>query len=201
MALRTYHEFARSIIDTLEMLGLTYAIGGSFASTAYGEPRTTVDIDISVELPLDRAAQFAQTFESLGYYVFLDSILDAAISSQPFNIIDAESGYKADIFLTGPTQLEQEVLASRQRIVYDEKTGAEAYLYAPEHVIIYKLKYYVAGHMPKHLRDISAMLVVQGQALDLTYIQHWADEIGAIEVWQLLLAEYEQRTGGLQTQD
>ncbi|OGO40457.1 MAG: hypothetical protein A2Z04_06110 [Chloroflexi bacterium RBG_16_57_9] len=77
MAPRTYHEFAKSVINTLETLGLTYAIGGSFASMAYGEPRTTADIDISVELPLDQVAKFAQAFENLGYYVFVDSILDS----------------------------------------------------------------------------------------------------------------------------
>jgi hypothetical protein len=35
----------------LESLGLQYAIGGSFASSAYGEARTTMDIDISL-IPL-----------------------------------------------------------------------------------------------------------------------------------------------------
>ncbi len=38
--LRLYREFAASIIETLESLGLQYAIGGSFASSTYGEART-----------------------------------------------------------------------------------------------------------------------------------------------------------------
>lgn len=32
---KSYREFAASIIETLESLGLQYAIGGSFASSAY----------------------------------------------------------------------------------------------------------------------------------------------------------------------
>jgi hypothetical protein len=34
---KSYREFAASIIETLEALGIEYAIGGSFASSAYGE--------------------------------------------------------------------------------------------------------------------------------------------------------------------
>jgi len=33
MASKTYREFAASIVETLESLGLRYAIGGSFASS------------------------------------------------------------------------------------------------------------------------------------------------------------------------
>ena len=47
--------------------------------------------------------------------------------------------------------------------------------------------------MPKHLRDIGAMLVVQGEALDYTYIAEWAERIGAADVWAEILAEYRRR--------
>jgi len=63
-------------------------------------------------------------------------------------------------------------------------------IYAPEDVIVYKLKYYLEGRMPKHLRDIAAMLVVQGDALDYEYIAEWAGQIGAAEIWSEILAEY-----------
>jgi hypothetical protein len=39
------------------------------------------------------------------------------------------------------------------------------------------------------------MLVVQGDALDFGYIAHWAEEIGAWDVWDELLAQYRRRTG------
>lgn len=194
MSTREYRAFARSVIEALESLGLTYMIGGSFASMYYSEPRTTVDIDIAVLLPLEEAGRFVEAFEALGYYVSLDSILDAAIHRQPFNIIDAESGYKADFFLIEPTELERSALARRRREIYDEETRAETYFYSPEDVIIYKLKYYLSGRMQKHLRDIAAILVVQGERLDFGYIEHWAKESGATEVWQQLSTEYRKRT-------
>lgn len=200
MASKTYREFAASIIETLESLGLQYAIGGSFASSTYGEARTTMDIDISIVLPESEMQRLVEAIQQLGYYVFLDSIVDALIQNMPFNIIDATSGYKADIFLVAPTPLDQSVLARSRRMVYDTTTNATARLYSPEDVIIYKLKYFLMGRSQKHLRDIGAILIVQGTALDYGYIAHWAQEVGATEVWNQLLAEY-RRTSSQSSPD
>ena len=123
-------------------------------------------------------------------------VIDAFVYRQPFNIIDTESGYKADVFLVDPdepTELERSAMARRRREMYDPDTGAETYLYAPEDVIIYKLKYYLSGRMDKHLRDIAAMLAVQGDDLDFDYIEQWTIRIGAVDLWYTLLDEYRRR--------
>jgi hypothetical protein len=190
MTSKTYYEFTTSIIETLESLGIQYAIGGSFASSTYGEARTTMDIDISIVLPESDVNKFVEAIQKLGYYVFHDAIVDAMIQNMPFNIIDASSGYKADMFLIGPTPLEQSILARSRRVVYDTATNVTAVLYSPEDVIIYKLKYFLIGRSQKHLRDISAILAVQGAALDYDYIARWSLEIGATDVWNQLLIEY-----------
>lgn len=188
-----FRSFLRSIVETLDRLGLLYAIGGSVASSIYGEARSTLDVDISVMLPLEQIMPFAEAFQALGYYAYGEAILDAVISRQPFNIIDACRGFKADIFPVDPnqpTEQERQVFLRSQRRVYDQADGATAELYAPEDVIIYKLKYYLLGRIPKHLRDIGAILAVQGEALDYDYIATWAERIGAAEVWDALLATY-----------
>jgi hypothetical protein len=74
-----------------------------------------------------------------------------------------------------------------QRHVYNESDGAAAVLYSPEDVIVYKLKYYVSGRIPKHLRDIGAIMTAKGDSLDRGYIARWADRIGAGHVWQSFL--------------
>jgi hypothetical protein len=43
-----FKSFLHSIVETLDRLGLLYAIGGSVASSIYGEARSTLDVDISV---------------------------------------------------------------------------------------------------------------------------------------------------------
>jgi hypothetical protein len=196
MTTKEFDEFLHHIIITLENLNLQYAIGGSVASSRYGEPRSTFDVDVSVRMSLNQGQRFVTAFQSLGYYVHLDDLVEALVYEQPFNIIDAESGYKADIFLIDPetpTELEQSALARRRREVYDPDTGAETYLYAPEDVIIYKLQYYLSGRIDKHLRDIAAMLIVQGDRLDFDHLQKWATYVGAADLWQALLDEYHAR--------
>ena len=194
MNIRDYRAFAQSIIDTLEDLGVTYLIGGSFASSHYSEPRTTVDIDIAIAIPFEQTGRLVQAFQDLSYYASLEAVVDAVVHEQPFNVIDGASGYKADIFLIiEPTELERSALARRRREVYDAQTNAAAWFYAPEDVIVYKLRYYLRGRMDKHLRDIAAMLMVQGGDLDWEYLDHWVRQVGAGPVWDLLVSEYQRR--------
>lgn len=195
MSTDSFRTFVRSIIETLERLGATYIIGGSVASSHYSEPRTTVDVDISVAIPFEETGRLIRAFQDLGYYADLEAGVDAVVHTQPFNVIDGTSGYKADLFLIlEPTDLERSALARRRREVYDPQTGAAAWFYAPEDVIIYKLRYYLRGRLDKHLRDIAAILMVQGDDLDWGYLDRWAREVGAGEVWELLLNEYRRRT-------
>ena len=46
--------------------------------------------------------------------------------------------------------------------------------------------------MPKHLRDIGAMLAMQGEVLDSDYVAEWVGRIGAAEIWTEILAEYQR---------
>jgi len=196
MPTEDFDEFLHSIITTLENLGFQYAIGGSVASSRYGEPRSTFDVDVNVRLPIEEAGRFVIAFQALDYCVYLDAVVDAFIYKQPFNIIDAESGFKADIFLVDPdepTELERSAMARRRREMYDPDTRAATYLHSPEDVIIYKLKYYLSGRIDKHLRDIAAMLTVQGDDLDSDYIEQWAARIGATDLWHALVGEYHRR--------
>ncbi len=191
-----YNDFASTIIHLLEALEIDYAIGGSFASSLYGESRSSVDIDISVIIPKEKFEPVVQAVEKLGYYVTWDSILDAMIWKTPFNIIDSSTGFKADLFLVEPaTPLEQSIFQRRQRRIYDPLSGNSAILYSPEDVIIYKLKWYLEGKMEKHPRDIVSMMLVLKDSLDFEYLEFWVNEIGAQEVWTKILQDYHRRLG------
>ena len=50
-----------------------------------------------------------------------------------------------------------------------------------------------SGRIDKHLRDIAAMLTVQGDDLDSDYIEQWAARIGATDLWHALVGEYHRR--------
>ena len=190
---KNFYEFANSIIATLETLNIRYAIGGSVASSTYGAYRSTNDIDISIEMTLSESERFINAFTALGYYVYMDAILDAFIWHTPFNVIDAKSGYKADFFLVEPTPLQMSLFQRTQRVPYDADSGAEAIMYSIEDVIVYKLKYFAEGKMPKHPRDILAMLDIHHDTIDFEYIAYWANETGVLDIWNEILEEHYER--------
>lgn len=52
---------------TLDRLGVAYFVTGSMASTAYGEPRFTNDVDIAIRATPDEAADVARAFPEPDY--------------------------------------------------------------------------------------------------------------------------------------
>jgi hypothetical protein len=57
-------------------LGVVYLVGGSFASSLYGIPRATQDVDIMADLKVPHAKSLAKLLEK-DFYVEVESILDA----------------------------------------------------------------------------------------------------------------------------
>lgn len=86
----------------LNQLGVRWMAVGSIATNAYGEFRTTLDVDVILVLAAEDAARFAQAFPETEFYCPpVDVIkLEAARPARGhFNLIDHETGFKADIYL------------------------------------------------------------------------------------------------------
>ncbi len=54
--------FLFQVLEVLERAGLAYAITGSWASTTYGLPRTTHDLDVVVALTPESASRLWDFF-------------------------------------------------------------------------------------------------------------------------------------------
>lgn len=189
--------FNRRLIDTLEQLGVVYAIGGSVAAMIYSEPRLTIDVDLLIDAPLEKLRQLVTEIQSWQIYVSpLEAIIETSLPyGMPFNVIDGSLGAKADLYIARNTGLDASALARRRRLPWDTQTGAEAWFLSPEDVILYKLSYYRQGGevAQKHPTDIAKMLAVTGPELDLAYIEKWAKEIGVADLWQALWDEYQRQ--------
>lgn len=61
-------EVAASITGVLEGLGVRYLIGGSLASSVHGEPRSTNDVDILVDLHTEHVEPSVEAIRG-DYYV------------------------------------------------------------------------------------------------------------------------------------
>ena len=189
-------EFAAALISLLHDLDLRYAIGGSIASSYYGEPRTTLDIDLSIQLAKSDAATFVAAFaaacEALDWYVSRDEVARAAQAGGSFSVNDGF--WKADLFVVGGDTYAVEAL-TRWRQGQLSLSEQPVWFLAPEDVIIHKLRWCAGELLDKHVRDITAILQMQAGRLDLALITRWAGEVGAGALWAALLDAYRRRSG------
>lgn len=179
------HELMQTAADFFEREGIPYRIVGSMASMAYSEPRFTNDIDILVDLREDQAAAVVGEFPPPDFYVSLPAIRDAIRRRQQFNIIHLPSGLKIDVILRKDTEFGLLDITGGQRL--KSEGYYDAWFGAPENLILMKLRYFQDGGSDKHLRDIASMLLIQGIAIDHSYIAHWADRLNVTAEWQMVL--------------
>ena len=178
-------ELLRRLALTCEQLGLSYAITGSTATIAYGEPRFTNDIDVVIDLPPDQIKPLLDAFPEPEFYVSVDAARAAVSRRHTFNVIQVTEGLKIDFYVASESEFDRQRL-SRARQLAVLPDGAVRFA-SPEDVILKKLQAYREGGSDKHLRDIVGVLKVQ-ESIDRNYISHWASRLGVESEWQLALS-------------
>jgi hypothetical protein len=188
----SYQDFVSLVIQALEAAEVSYMIGGAVAAWAWGEPRSTLDLDLVVNIPIESVNRLSKELEKRDMLVPADIILDNILETRadlPISAIHIYSGYKADLFpLREGDDLRASAFERRQRIDFGEPLG-EVYLHSPEDLIIYKLWYYSLSQQTKHLRDITSIVLTLDERLDYSYIEYWANQKGLAVLWQELLAK------------
>lgn len=178
-------DLLRLVAETLERLGIRYAVVGSFASGAWGEPRMTHDIDVVVELDVFDAQLICNAFGADEFYVSSTAAHEAVQNGRQFKLLHPASGNKIDFMVVGdsaraPAQLERCTLAP---LLSDQMIRVAS----PKDVVLGKLLYYSEGGSEKHLRDISGRIRTQAVAIDYEYLQENAWRLGVNEEWQSVL--------------
>lgn len=192
----SYDSFVLLVIAALEAAGIEYMIGGAVASWAWGEPRSTLDLDLVVNIPLDSIQHLANELKKRDMLVPGEIILDIILedrSDLPINAVHMHSGYKADLYpVREGDELRASAFSRRQKVDLGEPLG-EVYLHSPEDLIIYKLWYYSISQQTKHLRDITSIVMTLEDELDHSYIEKWAMDKGVINIWREILVKIESK--------
>jgi hypothetical protein len=174
---------AATVTRQLERLGIRYVIGGSFASSLHGEPRSTNDVDIVADLDQRSAVDLVQ---SLGpeFYADRDAAIEAVRSNASFNVVHVATAVKIDIFVAGTDALDQERLQRRQRVTVAAEDASESFFVdTAEDVVLRKLEWFRRGGevSERQWRDVIAVLRVRRE-LNHEYLLEWATRLGVADL-------------------
>lgn len=175
-------DFISLFVAPLEAAGISYMITGSVASSIYGEPRNTLDIDLVVLIQPAQIPLLPQLFPEDDFYLPPSDVV--AIESRReahghFNIIHHHTGLKADIYLSRNHPILPWALTHARRV---QTSTCVITVAPPEYVILHKLEFYRESGHQRHLRDIAGMIEQQG--LNLEFLELSIAQLGLQSQWQ-----------------
>ena len=188
--------FIREVLNALEVARVPYLVGGAVALWAWGEPRTTGDLDLVIELPIEAIGDLSRELEQRHMLVPVDIMLDLLLEDRadlPINAIHMVSGYKAEMFLLKPGDTLRQSGLQRRRLVDLGSSLGKVYVHSPEDLILNKLRYFRISRQSKHVRDIVSIIFYQRDALDMAYLERWIDALNLHAEW----LEIQQRVAEL----
>jgi len=168
------------VVKVFEKIGISYYLGGSVASSAYGIARATLDVDLVADLSAQHVNPLTEMLKS-DYYIDKEMILDAIKRHSSFNLIHLETMLKVDIFIIKDRPYDGVAFQRKRKDTLDEEQGAaEFYLASPEDIILNKLEWFQMGGKvsERQWHDVLGIMKVQRELMDKEYLRRWAAELG-----------------------
>ncbi len=184
------------VLEVFEKLNIPYYIGGSLASSAFGVPRATLDVDLVADIRPEDATVISQLLDD-EFFIDVDMILKAIQDRSSFNIIHLETMFKIDIFILKERAFDQMAFSRRVQKSLSEESSRKFIFATPEDIILNKLEWYQAGGnvSDRQWNDIIGVLKVQGRQLDFAYLRRWANKLGISSLLKRAIDEGEEVLG------
>lgn len=179
-------EFLRRVTAALDLNGVPYMLTGSVASSMYGIPRATNDIDIVVAPTREQLLSLVQMLQRVGLTVDEDSALTALRRCGQFNIIDFPRGLKVDLIVRKEREFSTTEFERRET---HEVEGTRLTIATPEDVLIAKLEWSRLGDSERQLEDAAGIVKMQGETLDFSYVERWVTVLDLRDQWLAVQAK------------
>lgn len=159
------------VCEKLESAGIPYMITGGSAVGFWGYIRTTMDIDIVIQIYGKQINTFLQDIEKEAY-VDIEEAKSSILNRSMFNIILNNTCFKVDIIpLDDKNDYELEKFKRRIKIKFHNR---DIFVTSPEDLIISKLLWgKSAGGAERQLRDSESIYKLNHGTLELNYIKKW----------------------------
>ena len=169
-------EIALLVGKAVESAGGTYFVGGSVASSIYGDPRSTNDIDFVLSLPLGRVFAFRDAL-GVDFELDVDMLRDALRRGSCANGFYLPVLTKIDLFGLGAEPYDV-IEFSRRRPMALGHHGELLVVKSEEDSILRKLLWYRAGGevSDRQWRDVVSLLRLN-TALDDAYLASWSERL------------------------
>ena len=176
-------DFVRRVRALLETAGVPYMLTGSVASSVYGIPRSTNDVDFVIAPTREQISVLVSLCKRVGLYASLEEAAAALKARTQFNVIDFANTWKADLIIRKVREFSVTEFERRSEV---ELESVKLMVASPEDVLIAKLEWAKLGGSERQLSDAAGILQEQGEALDLPYIERWVDSLSLQEQWRVV---------------
>lgn len=164
-------DFFKYIILFFNEHNIQYMLSGSVAMSIYVLPRSTRDFDFVVHLQEKNIPLLIQHFKE-GYYCDEDVVKEAVQQKSMFNIIDYQSGYKADIVILKDEAFR---LSEFNRRVQGDFFGTPVFIVTAEDLLLSKLIWIQELQSNIQKDDIKNLSLIP--TLDKNYLHYWIDKL------------------------
>lgn len=180
----------RPVVTFLENSKTRYFVGGSVASSYHGASRSTLDVDLTVQLS---EASVPELCAALGgqYYLNEQSIRSAIRRNSCFNLIHLDTSFKVDIFVSDSSPYSE---VSQERAIIGEvgdDPPLPVRMASVEDIIVIKLDWYrVGGEISeRQWSDLVSVARLNAKLLDVAYLRNWAHKKGLSQLLERLIKE------------
>lgn len=178
-------ELAADVARRLDRIGIPYVIGGSLAAALVGEPRSTADVDVAVQMSSEMIEPLLED-ASADFYVPESAVAAAVAARSSFNLIDRRSALKVDVFVLGDGVLDRRQFERRRSVPLPVDPPQSVWVTSTEDVILRKLRWFDDGGQvsDRQWRDILGVLRTQAGRLDDDYLERTARQAGLADLLQ-----------------
>lgn len=182
--MKKIEEVLATTVKYLNREEIDYVFIGGIAVMVYGNPRTTVDLDLVIEVDEEELEDFAEYLSEQDFFVDFEDMKWAFREETHFSAEEKDSLFRLDV--KGVYEPKERVtLQNRNKIEYE---GMDFYVASPEDTIANKLYY----GSEQDVEDAESVFVRQGEELDREYLEERCEALGVEEELREMEREVEE---------